>query len=138
MLAEPLRIALAVGAEFDRLGVGWVVGGSVASSMQGLPRATQDIDLVADLQPEHAAPLARALREDFYADVDAIGDAIRRRGSFNVIHLDSMTKVDVKKGKAEVCQTWPRAEYLFGGDFLNQEYAEKMIDSALGEVSSGL
>ena len=91
MLAEPLRIALAVGAEFDRLGVGWVVGGSVASSMQGLPRATQDIDLVADLLPEHAAPLARALREDFYADVDAIGDAIRRRGSFNVIHLDSMT-----------------------------------------------
>jgi hypothetical protein len=66
-------------------------------------------------------------------------EALELRFVFLVKKFDtSMTKVEVKKGKAEVCQTWPRAEYLFGGDFLNQEYAEKMIDSALGEVSSAL
>jgi hypothetical protein len=66
-------------------------------------------------------------------------EALELRFVFSVKKFDtSMTKVDVKKGKAEVRQSWPRAEYLFGGDFLNQEYAEKMIDSALAEVSSGL
>ena len=59
--------------------------------------------------------------------------------AFSVKKFDtSMTKVDVKKGKTIVQQTWPRSEYLFGGEFFNQQYAEKMIEAALSEVSSGL
>ena len=49
LLAEPIRLALRVGRALDELNVSWLVGGSVASSVQGLPRATQDIDLVAAL-----------------------------------------------------------------------------------------
>lgn len=95
LLAEPLQVALKVGACLDELGIPWIVGGSVASSIHGVPRATQDIDLVAELRRTHAKPLATALEAEFYIDEDAIRDAVLRRASFNLVHLDTMTKVDV-------------------------------------------
>ncbi len=95
VLTEPLRLALAVGRELDALQVAWVVGGSVASSIHGLPRSTQDIDLVADLRRVHAGPLSRALEGEFYVDREAIVDACVRRASFNLVHFESATKIDV-------------------------------------------
>ena len=95
MLAEPIAVALQVGQALDALGVAWLVGGSVASSLHGIPRATQDIDLVADLDTSHIAPLVDALQAEFYIDADMIRDAIRRRAAFNLIHLATMTKVDI-------------------------------------------
>jgi hypothetical protein len=66
-------------------------------------------------------------------------DALEVEYVFSVKKFDTtMTKVDVKKGKTEIKQQWPRAEYLFGGDFLNQQYVEAEIDAALANVSSGL
>ena len=59
MLAEPVRIALRIGEVLDRLEVAWIVGGSVASSIHGIPRATQDIDLVADLRRMHVMALTQ-------------------------------------------------------------------------------
>lgn len=79
----------------EALGVPYHVGGSIASSFLGIARATQDADLVADLRPEHAAPLAQALTGTFYADPERISQAIRSRRSFNVIHLGTAYKVDV-------------------------------------------
>ena len=77
------------------MGVRYLVGGSVASSLLGLPRATLDADMVADLEPSHVGPLVEALGEAFYADEDAIREAVRLRKSFNVIHLPTAFKVDV-------------------------------------------
>lgn len=90
-----LAAVLPVLDALDRLGVPHHIGGSVASSAQGIARATLDVDLVADLRLEHAAPLARMLEERYYVDEDMIRDAIARRGCFNVIHLETVLKVDV-------------------------------------------
>lgn len=79
----------------EALGVPYHMGGSVASSFTGIARATQDADLVADLRPEHAAPLAEALHGTYYADLERIVQAIQTRRSFNVIHLATAYKVDV-------------------------------------------
>ncbi len=95
MPAEPLAVTLLVIDALERLGVPYLIGGSLASAVHGVARATLGADVVADLRPEHAAPLARALDEAFYVDVEAIRDAARRRSSFNVIHLETMFKVDV-------------------------------------------
>lgn len=46
-LAEPIEISLLLAEAFERLGVEYLVGGSLASSMHGIPRSTQDVDLVA-------------------------------------------------------------------------------------------
>jgi hypothetical protein len=80
---------------FTNLEIRYQIGGSVASSAYGIARATLDVDLVADLQEFHIDPLVHALRNAYYLDEDRIRDAVARRSSFNVIHLESMIKVDV-------------------------------------------
>jgi hypothetical protein len=92
---EILEITLFLAATFERLGVSYLVGGSLASSLHGLPRATQDVDLVAALEPEHVPALVAALRGSFYLDEPAIRAAVRQRTSFNVIHLGTLLKADV-------------------------------------------
>ena len=77
------------------LAVPYYVGGSIASSVTGVARATLDADLVAALQSEHAEPLAALLLPHYYVDAEMIQSAVRRSSSFNVIHLATMFKVDV-------------------------------------------
>lgn len=86
---------------FERLGVAYAIGGSVATLVHGEFRATNDVDVVADLRPEHAAPLAQALCDTCYVDEEAVAEAIAARTSFNLIHLASMLKVDVFVPKGE-------------------------------------
>ncbi len=92
---EPIAVALQVIDALDALGVPYMIGGSLASAVYGVARSTLDVDLVADLHMEQAELLAAALRDAFYVDVDAIRDAIGHQGSFNVIHLETMFKVDI-------------------------------------------
>jgi len=92
---EPLQLALRVIRVLEDLGATAWVGGSLASSIYGIPRATQDADIVADLRVEMTHPLVEALGEDFYADAERIASGIEGRSSFNVIHLATMFKVDV-------------------------------------------
>jgi hypothetical protein len=94
MLGE-LEVALDVGRRLDALSVTWCVGGSVASSILGEPRATADVDLVADLRGRHVSALFAALVDTYYIDEEAAKAAVRTRGTFNVIQLASMTKVDI-------------------------------------------
>jgi hypothetical protein len=49
MLSEPVLVVAKLAGVFDALKIRYVVGGSVASSVYGIPRATQDVDLVADI-----------------------------------------------------------------------------------------
>ena len=96
MNAPEILAAIAPVVEaLEELGVAYHFGGSVASSVHGIPRLTIDVDIVADLRLEHVRPLVKQLEAEYYIDADAVRDAIRRRGSFNAIHLDTILKVDV-------------------------------------------
>jgi len=95
MSSDPIRVTLLVVEALEKLGVPYLIGGSLASSVHGIARATMDADLVADLRSEHAEPLASLLRETFYVDAEMIREAVRAHRSFNVIHLETMFKVDV-------------------------------------------
>lgn len=92
---EALEAVFEVVHVLERLGVEYLVGGSLASSFHGIPRSTQDADLVADLQQNHVSPLAQALRDRFYLDEGGIREAVKRRSSFNLIFLKTMFKVDI-------------------------------------------
>jgi hypothetical protein len=72
-----------------------LIGGSLASSLHGVPRSSHDADLVAEVPGARADELAALLQPEFYVDADMIRDAVRRGGSFNVIHDDTGFKVDV-------------------------------------------
>jgi hypothetical protein len=92
---EPIEVTLAVTGVLERLGVEYLVGGSLATSLHGIPRATLDVDIVADLRMTHLDPFVAALRETFFIDADMVRDAIRKRATFNILHLATMFKVDV-------------------------------------------
>ena len=79
----------------DRLGVAWYVGGSVASTVHGRFRATNDIDVIVDLREEHAAAIREALEADHYVDEESIRTAVRHRSSFNLVHFGTGLKIDV-------------------------------------------
>lgn len=84
-----------VSAALDRLRVRHYVGGSFASSVHGLGRASLDVDIVAELDRQHVAALVAALAPAFYLDEERVTRAIDRRSSFNVIHLRSAVKIDL-------------------------------------------
>lgn len=95
MLTDPISLALVVADILNQLEIPYLVGGSVASSLLGEPRSTQDIDLVADLHPEKVDSLIQALQPRFYVSEDAVKDAIRYQSSFNLIDNESLGKVDI-------------------------------------------
>lgn len=94
-MLSPLDVLLSVVQIFENLGITYVVVGSFASSARGEARATADVDFIADVRPEHIAPLADALASTFYFDEGAMYRAITAHRSFNIIHLDALFKVDV-------------------------------------------
>jgi hypothetical protein len=94
--AEDILPALVPVVEaLERLGIPYHVGGSVASSIHGLPRSTVDIDLVANIELGQVAELVSRLEDAYYVDLEAARQAVRQRRSFNLIHLHSAIKLDI-------------------------------------------
>lgn len=98
MIPEPLpdvlAIAIDVANRLEEARVPYVIGGSLASSVHGEPRATMDVDVVADLPLEAITRLVGSLRPDYYVDEEAVRDAVLSHGSFNAVHMRSGVKVD--------------------------------------------
>lgn len=92
---DAVGIALLVGASIERAGGLYFVGGSVASSLQGDPRTTNDIDFVVSLPAGGEEALKHALGTAFELDVDALREALRRGSSMNGFYLPLLTKIDL-------------------------------------------
>jgi hypothetical protein len=95
MSSEPLRVLAEVAMVLERLEIPYFVGGSTASSMYGIPRSTQDVDIVAALDLKHVRGLVDALDPSFHVDEEMIRRSIREKVPFNVIHEETLYKVDV-------------------------------------------
>ena len=79
----------------DRIKLPYLVGGSVASSFHGVPRATNDIDMVVALPATDAEEFVKQLGPGFYADPGAIRESIARGRLFNVIDTATTFKIDI-------------------------------------------
>jgi hypothetical protein len=89
----PLEHVVHIGTILDRLGVPWVLGGSLASSLMGEPRSTLDIDVAVVLSADDGRLLADAVRSDYYVDDVMLAHAVARGSSFNLIHNRTGMKV---------------------------------------------
>jgi hypothetical protein len=120
MASDPLVVVARLADIFDGLAIPYFVGGSLASSVHGIPRATNDADLGAVVRRIHIAPLVKALEGEFYVAEELIVEAIRDGASFNVIHLPTMFKADVfvleETGWALQQMTRARPETISVGD----------------------
>jgi hypothetical protein len=93
---------VSIGAVLQRLqsaleaaGIPYMVTGSFASSAHGMPRATNDIDIVIAPTEEQLTALLEQLPEaEYYSNPEEATDALRRRSQFNIIDYDGMWKID--------------------------------------------
>jgi len=80
---------------FDEMKIDYAIGGSIASSLYGKVRFTQDADITVAAFGDKAEHLYNVLKESFYIGKDAMYQAISNRSSFNIIHLKSAFKIDI-------------------------------------------
>ena len=95
MQNEPIEVTLLVTKVFEKLGVHYLIGGSLASTLYGMVRTTQDSDIIVQMRPEHIRPFVSALESEFYIDQEMVAESIQRHSSFNIIHRETMFKVDI-------------------------------------------
>jgi hypothetical protein len=94
------------------------VTGSVASSLQGEPRSTHDIDLVVAIESADVEKLVKAFPPPgFYLDEGSIMDAINSQGMFNLIEINSGDKVDF----------WLLTNEPFDRSRFARKYAEEVV-----------
>lgn len=91
----PIQVTFKVIKALEECGINYLIGGSLGSSIHGIPRATLDADLVTDINNIHVDRLVEKLKDEFMIDADMICDAIKRHSCFNIIHLETMFKVDI-------------------------------------------
>jgi hypothetical protein len=80
---------------FDQLAIPYALGGSMACSIYGMSRQTNDADVMVEPFSGKEAQLIEALGPDYYLSDSAIRNAIRKRSSFNLINTSTGFKVDV-------------------------------------------
>lgn len=94
----------------ERCGVPYMVAGSFASNIHGIPRATYDADVVVELTVPRLVALLGELEDSFYVSEEAAKDALARRSIFNLVHFETGFKVDliVKKARSFSVQEFER------------------------------
>ena len=92
---EFVSVTFRIARLFEKLGVRYAIGGSLASSVHGIVRSTGDVDIVVDLLPHHVGPFVEAVKEDFYVAEAQVTTAVAAGKSFNLIALDPIFKIDV-------------------------------------------
>jgi hypothetical protein len=96
VIEDPICLALTLAYILDRLQISHYVGGSLASSLFGEPRFSEDLDLIIALAPEQSRTFIQAFESSFYVSETALDDALNGRCvSFNVIRTLSGEKVDL-------------------------------------------
>lgn len=93
------RVALLVISALEDLGVPYHVGGSLASMAHGVPRTTLDADIVVGLAPAKVAEFLARLGPGFVSNPEALADSLRKKRSNNLIHFETMLKVDLYPAK---------------------------------------
>ena len=123
-MSQPELLKLVV-RQLEAAGIDYMITGSVASSLQGEPRATLDIDVVVAIRAAAAAAAASlkaAFPEpNFSLDETAVRDAIVERGMFNLIDAREGDKVDF----------WLLTEDGFDRARFERRYVERFEDARL-------
>lgn len=91
---EELAVLKLVSEKLGSAGIAYMITGSVAANFYAVPRMTRDVDLVVEVLGSDIDRIVGLFKADFYIDRDAVKQAVERRGMFNIIHNDSVLKID--------------------------------------------
>jgi hypothetical protein len=137
MLPETLDVLYTVLDAFNEVGIRYFIGGSLASAYYGVTRSTLDADIVADLRIDQIEALADVLKDEFYADLGMLRSAVNNQSSFNLIHLQTIFKVDVfilKKRPFDQIQFERRISQILSSDSDKRAYITTAEDIVLAKL----
>ena len=93
-MQNELDIVRDVSQRLDRAGIAYMLTGSMAMNYYAQPRMTRDIDVVVALAPADADKIVDLFRADYSVSEEAVRDSISAESIFNLIHNESVIKVD--------------------------------------------
>lgn len=93
-MQDELIIMRDVSARLDSAGIGYMLTGSMAMNYYAQPRMTRDIDIVVALRPDDAERVVQLFTPDYYVSREAVYSSIAHHSLFNLIHHESIIKVD--------------------------------------------
>ncbi len=88
---EALKI---VAEKLEACGIAYMIAGSFASNVHGMPRTTHDADVIVETSEPSLEKFASALGKDFYFDLEAARDAVRSNFMWSALHYDTGFKID--------------------------------------------
>jgi len=83
-----------VARRLDGTGIAYMITGSTAANFYAVPRMTRDIDIVVELSGRDIGKFIRAFEKDHYLEPEAVREAVKNKGMFNLIHDQYIIKVD--------------------------------------------
>ena len=107
-MQNELDVLRDVSRRLESESIQFMLSGSMAMNYYAQPRMTRDIDIVVELDGGNVAKIAKLFTPDYYLSPEAIAQAVMNRSMFNVIHLESVIKVDFVIRKEE---PFRRAEF---------------------------
>jgi hypothetical protein len=93
-MQNELDIVRDVSHLLDAAGIGYMLTGSMAMNYYAQPRMTRDIDIVVALRREDAERMVKLFSPDYYISREAVDSSIAHQSLFNLIHNESVIKVD--------------------------------------------
>lgn len=107
-------------SRLDKLGIEYMLTGSMALVYYAMPRTTVDIDLVIDLAENHLNDFVGEFQDDYYIPPMAMKRAVRERKMFNAIEQETIIKIDcvVLKQSAFASSAFSRKRKVdYAGEF---------------------
>ncbi len=133
-MSEELDVLKLVTKALDENDIKYMITGSIAANYYTVPRMTRDIDIVVAFDKQSAESIFSIFKNDFYIDREMVIDAIKKRGSFNIIHNDSIVKIDFiirKDEKYRKVEFDRRQKVKISGQLMYIVSAEDLVISKL-------
>ena len=94
-MTDLIGVLVLVVEKLEECGISYMIVGSHASNSYGIPRATQDADVIVEIVPAKIDKLSAALGDEFYFDIVAAKEALMLGIMFNIIHYETGFKIDL-------------------------------------------
>lgn len=94
MESTELNIIRIIVTRLNKAEIPYMFTGSIATNFYATPRMTRDVDVIIELRETDVDHLCSLFEADFYVDRDTVLNAVKKNGMFNMIHYESVFKVD--------------------------------------------
>jgi hypothetical protein len=107
--------------KLEEADIAYMITGSYAGNLYGVPRTTYDADIVIEARQGSLDWFIKSIEEDFYVSPESVKEAWEHERIFNIIHLETGLKIDliIRKSRAYSQEEFNRRRLE---PFLNSEY----------------